>query len=425
MAIRDRAKCHATEVCHTGLGREQSRDRGSAAKRREGLLQDGSVRSSAVVQLETAEHVLTLYADPGPLFEDLARDIPKASRRVWLETYIYRDDALGRPFAELLVAAAGRGLDVRLLYDPQGSRGARRSFFEGLERAGVAVRAYRPWRAAPKRWMYRPRDHGRILIVDGAAYTGGINWGREWLPRSRGGEDWHDVSIGMVGPVVTDAELVFSRRWSEACEEDTIADHASDARAEVRLIADSPAPNVMILSALCAAIAGAKRRVWIENSYCVPPPALLAALRDAVRRGVDVQLLVPGKTDLPLVQQIGRGEYASWIGSGIRVWEYTPRVLHSKFALVDDEWSTLGTFNAMTTGVMWSNETNVIVSDRAFVTELARVFAVDSAQSVAITPEWSARRPWLSRARERAAGALYRAVEWVALRIQDLVGVRG
>jgi cardiolipin synthase len=373
------------------------------------------VSENVPVRVKTSAHELTLYPDPAPLFAELERTIPAASRRVWLETYIYRDDALGRPFAQLLVAAARRGADVRLLYDPQGSRGARRSFFEALEGDGVAVRAYRPWRAAPRRWTYRPRDHGRILIVDDAAYTGGINWGKEWLPRSRGGEEWHDVSIGMVGPVVTDAEAVFSRRWSEAQEEDGIADHVSEARPDVRLLADSPAPNVMILNALCVAVARAKRRVWIENSYCVPPPALLSALREAVARGVDVQLLLPGETDLPLIQTIARGEYARWIASGLGVWEYAPRVLHSKFALVDDEWSTLGTFNAMTPGVMWSNETNVVVCERAFVTALARVFTHDSAHSTPVTPAWLARRSRLVRLRERAASGLYRTVERAAI----------
>ncbi len=371
--------------------------------------------SNAPVRVKTSEHELTLYPDPGPLFADLERTIPAASRRVWLETYIYRDDALGRPFAQLLLAAARRGADVRLLYDPQGSRGARPSFFEALVSAGVAVRAYRPWRAAPRRWTYRPRDHGRILIVDDAAYTGGINWGKEWLPRSRGGDEWHDVSIGMVGPVVADAKAVFCRRWSEADEEDGIADYISRARADVRLLADSPAPHVMILNALCAAVERASRRVWIENSYCVPPPALLSALREAVARGVDVQLLLPGETDLPLIQTIARGEYARWIASGLGVREYAPRMLHSKFALVDDEWSTLGTFNAMTPGVMWSNETNVIVCDRAFVTALAQIFTEDSAQSTRVTPAWLAGRVWYDRLRERAAASLYRAVERAAL----------
>jgi cardiolipin synthase len=367
------------------------------------------------VRVKTSEHELTLYADPAPLFADLERTIPAATRRLWLETYIYRDDALGRPFAQLLLGAAQRGADVRLLYDPQGSRGARRSFFEGLASGGVSVRAYRPWRAAPKRWTYRPRDHGRILIVDDAAYTGGINWGKEWLPRSKGGEEWHDVSIGMVGPVVADAAAVFCRRWSEAHEQDAIADYISEARADVRLLADSPAPHVMILNALCAAVARAKRRVWIENSYCVPPPALLSALRHAVVRGVDVQLLLPGVTDLPLVQTIARGEYPRWIASGLGVREYAPRVLHSKFALVDDDWSTLGTFNAMTPGVMWSNETNVIVCDPGFVGALARVFSEDSARSSAVTPAWLAGLAWYERLRNRAAASLYRGVERAAL----------
>lgn len=381
--------------------------------------------SNAPVRVKTSGHALTLYPDPGPLFDELERIIPAAERRVWLETYIYRDDALGGPFATLLVRAAARGVDVRLLYDPLGSRGVAPSFFEGLVEAGVAVRAYRPWRARPQRWAYRPRDHGRLLIVDDAAHTGGINWGAEWLPRAKGGEEWHDVSIGVVGPAVVDAERMFCRRWSEADEQDEIADHATDADLEVRFVADSPAPNVMILKALCAAIAGARRRVWIENAYCVPPPALLFALRDAVERGVDVQLVLPAETDLPLVQTIARGEYASWLESGFRVWEFLPTVMHSKFALVDDEWSTLGTFNAITAGVLWSNETNVIVRDATFTGELARIFERDTARSVLVTSQSLSSRPRRERIRARAAAALYRAVESAALWVRGDAAISG
>lgn len=365
----------------------------------------------APVDVRTARHELILYPDPGPLFEAFERLIAVAARRVWLETYIYRDDALGRPFAELLVGAAQRGLDVRLLYDPQGSRGVRRSFYEGLASRGVSVRAYRPWRLAAKRWTYWPRDHGRILIVDDAAHTGGINWGMEWLPRARGGQEWHDVSLGVRGPVVSDFASVFSSRWAEASERDGIADHAGEDEADVQFVADSPAHSSVILHCLCAAIRRARRRVWLENSYCMPPKVLLSVLREAAQRGVDVQILVPGLSDLPLIQAATRGEYLAWIRSGLRTCEYQPRVMHSKFAVVDEDWATVGTFNAISPGVWWANETNVIVRDREFIAQLARVFEHDSTQSEPVTRAWLARRPCLRRLWERFVAISYRSLE--------------
>jgi cardiolipin synthase A/B len=367
------------------------------------------------VSVRTAQHELTLYPEPGPMFAAFERLISVATQRVWLETYIYRDDILGAPFAELLVAAARRGLDVRLLHDPQGSRDARSGFFENLAARGVSVRAYRPWRLVSKRWTYWPRDHGRMLVIDDRAHTGGINWGREWLPRSQGGEEWHDVSVGVRGPAVNDFATLFLRRWAESSARDSVADYLGSDQADVQLVADSPAARCVLLEHFCAAIRRARGRVWMENSYCVPPQALLVALSDAAQRGVDVQLIIPGHSDLTSIQTVMRGEYVRWLRSGLGVLEYRPRVMHSKFALIDEIWATVGTFNAMSPGVWLVNETNVIVRDTNFVTELARVFTSDLAQSRRVTSASCASRPLGTRLWESCVARAYRAVEWLLL----------
>jgi cardiolipin synthase len=362
-------------------------------------------------RIRTARHELTLYSDPDPLFESLERSIAEASRRVWLETYIYRDDALGAPFGECLATAARRGLDVRLLYDPQGSRGANPGFFARLSVAGVAVRPYRPWRLARRRWTYWPRDHGRIVIVDDHAHTGGVNWGKEWLSRAKGGDDWHDVSLRVQGPAVDDFAVAFSLRWEEASSGVRVADHVGCDGADVQLIADSPASTSIILWHFCAAIRRARRRVWLENSYCVPPRVLLSELSSAVQRGVDVRIVVPRESDLPAVAAVTRGEFRAWRERGFGVYEYQPRIMHSKFALVDDAWATVGTFNAMSPGIWWANETNVIVRDPAFVAEVARVFELDVAQSRPVDAATMAALPWPARLRDRMLAAAYRATE--------------
>ena len=158
----------------------------------------------------------------------------------------------------------------------------------------------------------------------------------------------------------------------------------------------------------------------MENSYCVPPKALLVALSEAARRGVDVQLITPGQSDLPIVQAATRGEYRRWLRSGLCVFEYQPRVMHSKFALIDESWATVGTFNAMSPGVWWANETNVIVRDASFVSELARVFTVDLAQSQRVTPATCAARPLGTRIWEGCVARAYRAVELLVLGLQEI-----
>lgn len=371
------------------------------------------------VHLQTSNHELILYADSGVFFESLEELVRSAQDRVWVETYIYRDDGMGRPFGDLLLSAAARGLDVRLLYDPQGSRGATPGFFDTLRAGGVSVRAYRPWRLAPRRWKYFPRDHGRIIIVDDIAHTGGINFGIEWISQNRGGGDWHDVAVGVRGPRVAAFETVFARRWAEADAVDDVADYVfGDDHSDVEFIADTPNHEPIILGKLCSRIGRAVTRVWIEIAYCIPPHVLLEALEAAAKRGVDVQLLMPALTDLPSLQAVSRGEYSNWLRRGLRIFEYQPRVTHSKFALVDDDWGTIGSFNAISPGVWWANETNVVVHDRLVNTELARVFEHDVAQSQPITEIWTALRPWPSRAWEWFLARAYRAAEWITTHIR-------
>jgi cardiolipin synthase len=142
--------------------------------------------SSNRYQLDTARHRLTLYGETAPFWADVEVALEGARRCVWLSTFIFHDDALGRDFGERLVRAAGRGLYVRLLYDSRGSSEADPEFFEQLLARGVRVKCYRPWRLA-RFWRYFPRDHGRLLVIDEVAFTGGVNWRNEWWPTARGG----------------------------------------------------------------------------------------------------------------------------------------------------------------------------------------------------------------------------------------------
>jgi cardiolipin synthase A/B len=349
--------------------------------------------SSNRYQIATTRHRLTLYGETEPFWADVELALESARHCVWLSTFIFHSDALGRQFGDQMVRAAARGLDVRLLYDSRGSSEADPQFFEQLAARGVRVKCYRPWRLA-RFWRYFPRDHGRLLVIDEVAFTGGVNWREDWWPAARGGGDWHDVSASVQGPCVADFRVAFERRWHEADTLEKVADHVTPGLdPDVALIADSPSSLPVIFHRLCERVGRAERRIWIENSYCVPPQPLLDALRAAAARGVDVKLLQPAQTDLPIVQTITRGDYRAWIEGGLRVYEYEPRVLHAKFAVIDDDWSTVGSFNAISPGLWWANETNLVVLDSAFAHALAQVFELDLAQSATIDADWLRRQP--------------------------------
>ena len=301
--------------------------------------------------------------------EVLAR-IQRAQRRVDVECFIVRDDRLGQALAGALSDAAARGVACRLLYDPLGCRKTPRRFFRALAARGVAVRRF-GWIGAllAGKLLRKPaaRNHARVIVVDDAAFTGGHAWGSEWLPAARGGQGWHDVCCGVEGPIVDDFAQLFDQHWRQSTGETVIADYVGVPRDGVRLVSDAPVKESIVLGRYLDAIASARRRVWIANSYFYPPPILLEELVKAARRGVEVKIIVPGVSDLRIIRAAAESQYRGWMAAGLELWEYQGVVMHSKYALVDDEWCLVGTFNANFASVAFAIEVAVISHDRAHV----------------------------------------------------------
>ncbi|WP_437635039.1 phospholipase D-like domain-containing protein [Sorangium sp. So ce854] len=364
---------------------------------------------AAVGPIRTAEHALTLLPGMEAVLGSIFRDVDRAERCVDIETYIYRDDLLGRSFADVMERAAARGVRARLLYDPLGSQETDAPFFHDLRRRGVDVRAYRPMAVALGRGGLLPRDHSRVIVIDDVAYTGGAAWGDEWLPERRGGEGWHDVCLRVEGPCVGDFAYLFEQRWREADGDGGgLRDYATGRKyPDLELVADTPDDNARVYARYREAIRRSRERVWIENAYFFPPSGMLKDLVDAARRGVDVQVILPGATDLPIIQRAARAEHAAWLDRGFKLFEYQRDVMHSKFALIDGDWCTVGTFNANPSSLTAVNEVNLFVFEPAFVARVADLFARDRAGSRPVTRETLAARPLLDKAADWLAhGAL-------------------
>jgi cardiolipin synthase A/B len=361
--------------------------------------------------IHTARHALVLLPGMEPMLRSIMDGTERACRRIFIETYIYADDLLGREFGEALARAAERGVPVRLLYDPLGSQKTDPAFFERLRARGVDVRAYRPFGVAKGPWSAWPRDHGRVMVVDDHAYTGGAAWADEWLPRHRGGKGWHDVCLRVAGPCVEDFAELFEQRWREADGEITEPrDLATlDKYPDLELVGDT-AEATVVHDRYRAAIQRAKTRVWLENSYFFPPPEMLYDLYDAAARGVDVQVIVPRDSDLPIVQRAARSEYKDWIDHGLQILEYERCMLHSKFAVIDDDWSTVGTYNANPT-IYLTNEVNVFVYETAFAARVARLFEADRESCRPVTHESLKGRPILTRVVDQLAADAVSIIE--------------
>ena len=255
-----------------------------------------------------------VYFEGEKAFGAMLADVAAASAEVLLESYILKDDETGRRFQAALIAASGRGVRVRVLADALGSFSTRSAFWSELRRAGIDARLYHPL-GVPLRFL-KFRDHRKILVVDRrVAYTGGMNIGNEYGSSLRPVEgQFRDTHARVEGQTAWEMAIVFREGWQRA--------GGAAIALEPLEPATAPGPRVMVLdsrpgrgaretaAAFSAIVGAARRRLWITAAYFAPRPRVVRILGAAARRGVDVRLLVPGRSDVRLVRHAGHGFFS-------------------------------------------------------------------------------------------------------------------
>jgi cardiolipin synthase len=343
-------------------------------------------------------------------FASMLSAVNGAATEVLLEAYIWKDDQTGLAFQSALIGAARRGVRVRVLADALGSFGTKRVFWRTLRRQGIEAHLYHPLGTPLQRLRFR--DHRKILVVDGAvAYTGGMNIGDEYgssmLPA---GEVFRDTHARVEGPAAWEMAVVFREGWEQAGGgrfplEPLEAVRAPGARV---LVLDSRAGRGAeeVASALAAIVGAARRRLWITMAYFAPRARALGLLGEAPRRGVDVRLLLPGRTDVPLVRHAGHGFLRELLESGVRVYEYLPAILHAKTLVADGEVSVVGSSNLDFRSFESNAECNFLIHDEGVARRMEAQFEVDLERSRELRlPEWR-RRSRLHRAGDALARRL-------------------
>ncbi len=290
----------------------------------------------------------------------------EAEREILVESYIVKDDLIGRALRKELAAAAARGLDVRLLADAVGSYATRAAYWDGLRQSQVDVRLYHP--LFTHLWYQPFRDHRKIFVADRrVAFTGGMNFGEEYGSPRSAGRNWRDTHLRVTGPTAWEMAVVFSEGWQRAgggsLELQPLAAESAEAPGSRILVLDSrPGRGHMeTASVLTAIVAAARRRVWITNAYFAPGHAAVRSLTRAARRGVDVRLLLPGLTDVPLVRHAAHGYYRRLLAAGVRIFEYQAAVLHAKTLVADSQVSVIGSTNLDFRSFVFNAECNLAI----------------------------------------------------------------
>ena len=335
----------------------------------------------------------------GPATFDAMLDlIRSATRWVHFDNYIFRDDQTGRRIADALAARAADGLPVRLLSDWLGSSGTSRRFWKDLERRGVQVRLFNRPRLLDLPSLLS-RNHRKVVVADGnRAIVGGLCIGNEWAgDADRGRLPWRDTAVVVDGPAAAAVDRAFADLWQAVGEPVGPAEFAGTVPARgdaaVRVLAGAPIRERAYRVAEWL-LASAAERVWITDAYLVAPRLLYRYLIDAAHDGVDVRLLVPGTSDIPLVRNLTRFGYRDLLRAGVRIFEWTGPMLHAKTVVADGRWVRIGSSNMNHSSLFGNYELDVLVDGLALAEQMEAQFRRDLDQSaeVEIRPVRAPRR---------------------------------
>jgi cardiolipin synthase len=383
------------------------------------LQQHIAVEQAIVGSPLTAGNRVLLLQDGEDTYRAMFAAIDAATDHVNVETYKIEDDEIGRQFSELLLRKRSQGVQVNLLYDSVGSIGTPKAFFDRLKAGGVQVLEFNPVDplSARKKWLVNNRDHRKLLVIDGrTAFVGGINFSRVHSggssarhPEPDAKVAWRDTHLRIEGPVVDEFQKLFMQSWAKQRGAPLAATTYFPALAGkggelVRAIGSTPDdPHSLIYLTLISAISKAESHVYLTNAYFVPDPQMLDALTGAARRGVDVRLVLPGKSDASIVFHAGRSHYSALLRAGVKIYERRGAMLHAKAATIDGVWSCVGSTNLDWRSFLHNDELDATILGREFAGQMQAAFAADLEASEAIDLErWNA-RPFALRVKEQAA----------------------
>lgn len=296
---------------------------------------------------------VTVLRDGGETYPAMLEALQGAKREILFETYILAADLTGDRFKAVLIERAQAGVAVRLIYDAVGSFGLPASWVEDLRAAGCEVIDFNPISPWRKRFRLSHRDHRKIIVVDDeVAFTGGLNISNDYASVADGGVGWHDMHCRVVGPIVIDLSRMFRRSWMRAGGKPYPAPPSVQEAAKgtgasfVRLLDNTRRrQRATTRRAYLHVLRAARTAVWISNAYFLPDRGLRRAITRAAHRGVDVRVMVPGKSDVRMIEWASLYVLRALVKQGVKVMRWRGPMMHAKTAVVDATWSTIGSYN--------------------------------------------------------------------------------
>jgi cardiolipin synthase A/B len=378
----------------------------------------------------TLELYTGVHIEPGHRVEELLngngtyprlwRDLASAQQTLTVQMYYALPSTVADTMQRYLMDRARAKVRVLLLLDAFGSQDLKEEWRDSLLAAGVQVKTLRKLR-----WFSlhnaSDRSHVRAVVIDGrVGYTGGFGLADYWLGDGRHDEQWRETNVRFEGPAVAQLQSAFAAAWAEANGELLTGDlffprttftHAAGGTQAGLLFTAPTSGSTPAERFLALSIAGARKTLYISNSYFVPDDDFRKLLVRAAKRGVDVRVLTAGqKTDVRTTWYAGRARYEELLRGGVRIYEYIPTMMHAKTMVVDTLWSTIGSMNFDNRSLAFNNESNLVMLDGALGAQLQRSFLEDLTYSNEIRLDEFRRRPWTMKVKEWGASLLSRVL---------------
>jgi cardiolipin synthase A/B len=351
-------------------------------------------------EVQVGENHLQLYAYGRDLYDAMLAAIDAARESIYIESYIWKDDALGQAFQSHLAQKAAEGVEVYVIFDRFGNLVVPRAFKSSFAPA-IHVLEYsafrRPWHLLdPRRYAL---DHRKLLIVDGIiGFTGGYNLGALYAT------EWRDTHLRLRGPAAAELAQTFLNFWNRFCPSNERILQQYHRHFDARItVSQNEAWRMAfpIRDMYIAAIDGAEQFIFLTTAYFVPDHMLVDALKAAAQRGVDVRVLVPWVSNHVLADWMAHSYFADCLQGGIRIFGYRYTMLHAKTCTIDGEWSTVGTCNLDRLSLVGNYEINVAIYSPQFSQQMAALFERDTAEMFELTIEQWQSRPWYIKGSER------------------------
>jgi cardiolipin synthase A/B len=347
----------------------------------------------------SAGNTVELMRDGTRIFDAMIEVIERARETVVLESYMIVSDSVGERFATALLAAAARGVKVRVIADWAGSRGTTRAFWRKLREGGVDVRIFN--KPGFRAWLgLLPRDHRKVLVADEeVCVTGGIGLAEVWsgFVKRRRRAPWRDTAVLIRGPAAVDMARAFETMWKRANFEERRAARRhvvrrarnsstlpGDAASAVVGIIEGEPWRLRVARALQIQSVSAEREIWIASAYFYPSSAEIEALCGAALDGVDVRVLVPSKYDHPWVRGLTRRVYKQLLRNGVRIWEWNGVMMHAKTSVIDGRWVRVGSTDFNPLGVAINYELDAVIESQELGKAAQAMFLHDLEESTEI-----------------------------------------